>query len=119
MTVEEGSMIIVDGDFPSEKGECAFHCSPTCHPAQVGPEWVYGCLHPAWPSNKERDFCPIVKCDGVYGKCEVPKKFLGAWRGGLVRRQNNLKEKLADIEEQLAKGNTPFASRILNENKEG
>lgn len=31
----------IDGDFPTGK-ECEHHCSPSCHPAQVGPEWVYG-----------------------------------------------------------------------------
>ena len=68
------STIFLDGDFPSEMGDCKHHCSPTCHPAQIGPEWQYGCLHPAWPQNQARDFCPMVKCEGQESKCEIPAK---------------------------------------------
>jgi hypothetical protein len=64
-----------DGDFPTGKA-CKHHCSPSCHPAQVGPDWKYGCLHPAWPENQEHDFCPIVNCGGDPTKCEVPKELL-------------------------------------------
>jgi len=66
--------IFLDGDFPSKQSAkgCRFHCSPTCHPAQIGPEWVYGCLHPEWPENKAGDFCPIVRCGAKQAKCEFP-----------------------------------------------
>lgn len=57
-------MIYIDGDFPSKIGNCKYHCSPSCHPAQTGPDWKYGCLHIAWPQNKHGDFCPMVKCAG-------------------------------------------------------
>ena len=67
--------IHIDGDFPTGKA-CEHHCSPSCHPAQVGPDWKYGCLHPAWPQNQERDFCAIVTCGGDPAKCEVPKECL-------------------------------------------
>jgi len=51
---------------------CKHHFSPTCHPAQVGPDWKYGCLHPDWPQNRDGDFCPIVYCNGDPKKCELP-----------------------------------------------
>lgn len=64
--------IHVDGDFPVGGAKCKYYCSPTCHPAQIGPNWRYGCLHPAWPANQERDFCPIVFCGGDPEECEIP-----------------------------------------------
>jgi len=64
--------IFIDGDFNTDT-PCKYHCSPSCHPAQVGPEWVYGCTHKAWPQNKAGDFVPIVQCDGIQSKCEIPK----------------------------------------------
>ena len=65
-------VIFIDGDFPSGK-PCKYHCSPTCHPAQIGPEWLYGCLHIAWPQNQARDFVPIVDCEGNIKKCEIER----------------------------------------------
>ena len=64
----------IDGDFATGR-ECKHHCSPTCHPLQVGPKWLYGCLHPHWPQNKAGDFCPVVKCGGRVAKCELPKRY--------------------------------------------
>lgn len=76
--------IHIDGDFPTGKG-CEHHCSPTCHPAQVGPEWVYGCTHPAWPHNRNGDFVPIVDCGGDPAKCDLCRrtKHLGRYIVGL------------------------------------
>lgn len=59
--------MFIDGDFPTGK-ECEFHCSPTCHPAQTGPEWQYGCLLP--PVMYDRVWCPMVDCDGDPERCE-------------------------------------------------
>ena len=70
------TIVFIDGDFPSEKGDCKHHCLPFCHPAQVGPEWVYGCLHPIWPANQEGDFCPIMNCNGESSKCKIPMELL-------------------------------------------
>ena len=64
----------LEGDFPVKEAECPHYCSPTCHPAQTGPKWVYGCLHPAWPQNQVGDFCPIVNCGGILKNCEIPNK---------------------------------------------
>jgi hypothetical protein len=90
--------IYIDGDFASGKGDCKHHCSPTCHPAQIGPEWLYGCLHPAWPMNKAHDFCPIVRCGGDKMKCELIKsKVFHAYKRGLTARLNNAIKKLDKI----------------------
>lgn len=90
-------MIFLDGDFDSKKGDCKHHCSPTCHPAQIGPEWVYGCRHPAWPQNKAGDFVPIVDCDGEKSKCELKKtKFLKRFETGLQRRIKNAEKKIQE-----------------------
>lgn len=64
-------IIFLDGDFKVKGSKCKHYCSPTCHPAQVGPEWRYGCLHPAWPQNQDGDFCPIVECGGDPKDCEA------------------------------------------------
>ena len=89
------SITFIDGDFESKMGNCQHHCSPSCHPAQTGPDWKYGCLHPSWPSNQMRDFCPIVKCDGEISKCELKNtKFIGRYKGGLKRRLKNAKAKV-------------------------
>ena len=66
--------IFIDGDFKVPGAECEHYCSPTCHPGQVGPDWQYGCLHPAWPQNQDHDFCPFVLCGGEPEKCEVSKE---------------------------------------------
>ena len=71
MVKDTGGVAFIDGDFKTEIGDCEYHYSPSCHPAQIGPEWKYGCLHPNWPQNKERDFCPIVDCSGLKEKCEL------------------------------------------------
>lgn len=68
------SYVHIDGYFPTE-AQCRYHCSPTCHPLQVGPKWVYGCNHPSWPQNKDGDFCPIVDCGGKIARCELPKRY--------------------------------------------
>lgn len=87
--------VFIDGDFPSGKGACKHHCSPTCHPGQVDEnDWHYGCLHPAWPQNRVHDFCPFVKCDGDPNKCEVPIKYLISLRRGAMVRFCNAKKKM-------------------------
>jgi hypothetical protein len=93
------SPIFIDGDFDSGKGNCKYHCSPTCHPAQVGSDWKYGCRHPAWPQNKYGDFVPIVECGGNRKKCEANFKYFII---GLKRRKNNLEKKLELIKEEIA-----------------
>ena len=86
--------IFIDGDFPTGK-QCKYHCSPTCHPAQVDyNEWHYGCLHKAWPANRVGDFCPIVKCDGDPAKCEIPLRLLSIMRRSQTQRGNNLHKKV-------------------------
>ena len=92
----------VDGDFKTRKGDCEYHCSPTCHPAQVGPEWLYGCLHKAWPGNREGDFCPIVDCDGEKSKCKLRSApFVGRYKGGLKRRIKNALAKATKYQKLL------------------
>lgn len=95
--------ISIDGDFRSELGNCEHHCSPSCHPAQIGPEWVYGCLHKAWPQNRYGDFCPIVHCGGEKSKCELKgMKFIGRYKGGLKRRLRNVEAKADKYKKMLA-----------------
>ena len=85
--------MLIDGDFPTGK-ECIHHCSPSCHPAQVGPEWVYGCTHQAWPANRCGDFVPIVDCGGDPSKCDLCKtKLIGRYIGGMKRRIANAEAK--------------------------
>ena len=93
----------IDGDFDSGVGSCFHHCSPTCHPAQIGPDWKYGCRHPAWPGNRAHDFVPIVNCGGVFAKCDLvkEKKLLGRFRGGLTRRIKTAQKKLDGWKKQL------------------
>jgi len=99
--------IFIDGDFKTGMGNCKYHCSPTCHPGQVGPDkWHYGCLHKAFPSNRYGDFCPFVECEGDKNKCELKgKKFIGRYRGGLKRKLNNALAKVKIYEEMLAELN--------------
>lgn len=92
--------IFIDGDFKTGK-QCKYHCSPTCHPAQVGPDWKYGCLHKAWRQNRYGDFCPIVNCDGNLEKCEIPIKSLNLYIGGKKRSITALKNKLHKVEQEL------------------
>lgn len=100
----------VDGDFKTGK-ECAFHCSPSCHPLQTGPDWKYGCLHKAWPSNKAGDYVPIVKCDGDPAQCEIPAKLLKRYIVGREARIRNAQAKervaLKEIEVALSLGRVP------------
>lgn len=95
---EETVVMYGDGDSPSRQGDCKHHCSPTSHPAQAGPEWVYGCLHLAFPANREHDFCPIVECGGETSKCILKrddfKVMVGRYRGGLYRRVRNAQAKV-------------------------
>ena len=105
------STVFIDGDFDSWRGTCQHHCSPTCHPAQVGPEWLYGCRHPAWPANRAHDFVPIVECGGDVDKCDMKgRKFVSHYKRGLSARIRNAlkkadaaKKALREIEE-LTKG---------------
>jgi hypothetical protein len=90
----------IDGDFPTGAA-CPHHCYPTCHPAQVGPERLYGCTHSAWPQNKARDFCPIVGCGGDPNKCEIPTRNLQRARTGLKQRIRNLEQKIYATKEKL------------------
>ena len=96
--------MFIDGDFSTGK-ECEYHCSPTCHPGQVGPEWRYGCLHPGFPANKMGGFCPLVDCGGEYAKCELvtmlgkiemldkkERKFLGWTRKRIEKLQSQVNE---------------------------
>ncbi len=87
--------IIIDGDFKTGMGNCEFHCSPSCHPAQIGPEWLYGCTHKAWPQNRAGDFVPIVICNGETAKCQLPKRRVMIYRRGLTLRLRNAEEKAA------------------------
>ena len=85
------STVFIDGDFKSGKGACKYHCSPTCHPAQTGPDWLYGCLHPAWPTNQDHSFCPIVECVGDKRKCDL-KRFIRNIRKTLQIYERELKK---------------------------
>ena len=85
------------------KSECGFLCFPTCHPAQTGPEMVYGCLHKAWPQNRRHDFPPIVECGGKKEDCEIPLKMLKramvGVKSGMTQRANaNARKQLAAID---------------------
>jgi hypothetical protein len=94
---------VIDGDFKSGLGDCEFHCSPTCHPAQIGPDWKYGCLHKAWPANRNRDFVPIVKCGGHKDRCDLlaAGRLLSHYRGGLTRRIRTMERKLKALKEEM------------------
>ena len=93
--------LYLDGDFPSKQGNCQHHCSPSCHPAQIGPDWVYGCTHKAWPQNRERDFVPIVDCDGEVEKCDIPLSTIGRSIGGKKRSIQSRMRKLAQLNSEL------------------
>ncbi len=95
--------IFINGDYRSALGNCEHHCSPTCHPAQIGPVWVYGCLHKAWPANRYGDFCPIVNCNGEKSKCDLKgyKPILGRYIGGLKRRLKNAEAKVDKFKKML------------------
>lgn len=95
--------IFIDGDFPSGKGTCRFHCSPTCHPLQTDKnEWKYGCTHPAWPANKYGDFVPIVRCGGNIKKCELKgKKFTSYYLRGRKISLTWAKRKIERLEKEI------------------
>ena len=95
--------VFIDGDFDSGTGDCKYHCSPSCHPAQIGPEWVYGCRHKAWPQNRDGDFVPIVECGGDIGKCDMRgKRFVSHYKRGLSVRITNAINKAAAAKAELA-----------------
>lgn len=101
------SEVFIDGDFASGKGDCKYHCSPSCHPCQVGPEWVYGCTHSAWPHNRNGDFVPIVDCGGDTKKCDLRKqKFVKHYLRGLRVRKSNAERKALAITAQINEMNT-------------
>jgi len=103
MLILTGQKIFVDGDFDSGVGSCQHHCSPSCHPAQVGPEWVYGCRHKAWPQNRAGDFVPIVECGGDVGKCDMKgQSFVSHYKRGQSVRAINARKKAAQAEKALA-----------------
>lgn len=93
----------IDGDFKTEMGDCKYHCCPTCHPGQIGPEWHYGCTHKAWPQNKYGDFMPFVECGGIKANCELKQypKFTGRYRGGLRRSIGYVQKKLFEKQAKL------------------
>ena len=85
------------------KTKCKHWCSPSCHPAQTGDKWLYGCTHIAWPANKSGDFCPIVECDGDQKNCDLVnnyKQIFGRYKSGLTRRRQNAWKKLAKLEDE-------------------
>lgn len=96
----------IDGDFKTDMGDCEFHCFPTCHPGQIGPEWHYGCTHKAWPQNKYGDFVPFVDCGGEKSKCELKlpkfKKFIGRFKQGKSLSLRYAKEKVTRLEKEIA-----------------
>lgn len=94
--------IYLDGDFPTRQGDCNFHCSPTCHPGQVGPDWKFGCTHKAWPANKYGDFVPLVDCNGQKSKCDLLKtKLLSNYKRGKVNSLNHAKRKIEKLEKEI------------------
>jgi len=95
-------MLFIDGDFPTG-ATCKHHCSPTCHPGQVGEGWRYGCLHQAWPQNRGHDFCPLVTCDGDPKKCEIPARLLKRFISGRKRRVSNALKKAKRFENERKK----------------
>lgn len=70
MSEQTQTKIFIDGDFSTGK-ECKYHCAPTCHPFNIGPEPFFACKHPSWPENIYGDFAPGVSCNGEWDKCEI------------------------------------------------
>jgi hypothetical protein len=100
--------IFLDGDFSSNKGNCKYHCSPTCHPGQTDPNrWRYGCLHKAYPQNKYDDFVPLVDCDGDTDKCELKKakKLIWRYKQGKSNSLNHAIKKVERLERELSELN--------------
>ena len=102
MTEEGTFTIFLDDDFATDKA-CKYHCSPSCHPAQVGPDWRYGCTHMAWPQNRNYDFVPIVDCDGEGEKCELKNgtKYLSRFQQGRRVRIANALRKIEKWRQEL------------------
>ena len=94
-------MNFIDGDFKTGMG-CPYHCSPTCHPGQIGPKWHYGCTHMAWPANKEGDFVPFVECGGDKSKCDmVGTRFLSNYKRGRSCSLTYAERKLDRIQKEI------------------
>ena len=93
--------IHIERDRPTDT-PCKYHCDPTCHPAKIEPDFIYGCLHPAWPANRVHDFCPIVNCGGEPDNCEMPAKLIARYRAGLKCSVTWAKKKLAAKKALLA-----------------
>lgn len=98
-------MIFIDGDFNSNMGTCKHHCYPTCHPEQIGPERVYGCLHKAWWMNRCGDFVPIVECGGSPEKCDMKdqrfKKMVGTYKQGKSNSLNHALKKVERLQKEI------------------
>ncbi len=96
--------INIDGDF-SIKGKCKWYCYPECHPAQVGPNKVYGCKCPVWYPNRVGDFVPIVKCKGDMNKCPLKdkeyRKMIGTYISGKHRSPNYAKKKAERLQKEI------------------
>lgn len=93
--------MMLDGDFPTG-AKCPYHCSPSCHPAQVDEnEWKYGCTHKAWPQNRAGDFVPIVKCGGDPEKCDIPVKLLKNRKNGRQRVIDHAYSKINDADNEM------------------
>ena len=101
----------IDGDFPTES-ECQYHCSPSCHPAQVGPDWKYGCTHKAWPQNRAGDFVPIVDCGGNPEKCSIPAKILNIYIRGRDRRMKNAMRKIEEYGRDVTEALSLLEGRV-------
>ena len=95
--------IFIDGDFPVKNSECEYYCSPSCHPAQIGPIWLYGCTHEAWPQNQMGDFVPIVDCGGTPKKCNISPKYLKSMLNGYRRRVKNAYDRAHKYEQEIKK----------------
>ncbi len=94
-------VVFIDGDFSTGKA-CKHHCSPTCHPGQVDENaWHYGCLHPAWPENRQGDFCPFVDCNGEPAKCEIPPRLLKNMIAGKKRKITNALKRMMNTQAEL------------------
>ena len=82
--------------------ECKWHCLPSVHPGQVDENKLhYGCLHEAWPQNRKKDFCPIVKCNGNFIKCEIPKRFIRSMLLGKKRKITNAYKKIEMLKNEI------------------
>ncbi len=111
-----GGMIHIDGDFHTDTcGPCEFHCWPSCHPAQVGPESVFGCTHRAWPQNRAGDFVPIVGCGGDKSICEIPRNQLIKMNAGAHCRLRSLKAKIEATSADIAWYDTALAAAKKSE----